>query len=125
MKNNFNPQKYELCNRLSEKKVAEICLSLSTAKDIHYVYFPKNNRLRKKYMDRLLRRAEAYLRFIKAEACKRGSFEFLYDNGVVVVFKKNRFICFKVAEEMSTDKIIPSEAEHTLNQEGELNAEFR
>lgn len=105
MKNNFIPQKYELCNRFSKKELEELCLVLSTAKDRHYIAFTKNNRLRKKYIDRLLRRAEAYLHFIKAEAQKRGNYDFLYDNNVVMVFKKNRFIGFKVADEIWTDKI--------------------
>ncbi len=118
MEEKILPKKYKLCNLFSKKELAEICLALSTAKDKHCISFAKNNRLQKKYVDRLLRRAEAYLQFIKAEAQKRGNYDFLFANDIAMVFKKNRFICFKVAEEMSTDKIILSEEEHTLNQEG-------
>ena len=118
MEEKILPKKYKLCNLFSKKELAEICLALSTAKDKHCISFAKNNRLQKKYVDRLLRRAEAYLQFIKAENRKRGNWDFLRDGNIVMVLKKNRFICFKVAEEMSTDKIILSEEEHTLNQEG-------
>lgn len=118
MKNNLIPQKYELCNRFSKKELAEICLGLSTAKDLHYIAFAKNNRILKKYCDRLLRRAEAYLQFVIAETQKRGNYDFLFANDIFMVFKKNRFIGLKIADENKPDKINPSEAEHTLNQEG-------
>ena len=118
MKNILIPKKYNLCHLFDIEDLGELCLGLSTAKELHYIAFAKNNRLQKKYADRLLRRAEAYLRLIKAEARKRGSFDFLYDNNVVMVFKKNRFIGLKIADENKPDKINPSEAEHTLNREG-------
>lgn len=114
----YVPKKYNLCHLFDVEDLGEICLGLSTAKELHYIAFAKNNRILKKYTDRLLYRAEEYLRFIKAEAQKRGNYDFLYDNNVVMVFKKNRFICFKIVEKMSMDKIIPSAEEHTLNQEG-------
>ena len=98
MENKFIPQKYELCNRLSCKEIAEICLGLATAKDKHYISFAKNNRLQKKYVDRLLRRAEAYLSFIQAEARKRGSYDFLYDSVIAMTLKKNKVIGFSVAD---------------------------
>lgn len=114
----YIPKKYNLCHLFDIEDLGELCLGLSTAKELHYIAFAKNNRILKKYSDRLLRRAEAYLQFIKAENRRRGNWDFLRDGNIVMVLKKNRFICFKVAEEMSTDKIILSEEEHTLNQEG-------
>ena len=118
MKDRFIPKKYELCSRFDKRDLAEICLGLSTSKELHYIAFAKNNRILKKYSDRLLYRAESYLSFINAENHKRGNWDFLRDGNIVMVFKKNRFITFKIVEEMSMDKIIPSAEEHTLNQEG-------
>ena len=99
MKNKFIPQKYEYCARFSKEELAEICLGLLTAKDKHYISFAKNRRLQKKYVDRAFRRAEAYFLFIKAEAQKRGNWDFLFDNNVAVIFKKNSFIGFKIVGE--------------------------
>ena len=118
MEEKFLPKKYNLCHLFDVEDLGAICLGLSPAKELHYIAFAKNNRIRKKYVDRLLYRAEAYLRFIKAENRKRGNWDFLFNNQVAGTFKKNRFICFKIVEEMSMDKIIPSAEEHTLNQEG-------
>lgn len=98
MKDRFIPQKYELCSRFDKRDLAEICLGLSTAKDKHYISFAKNNRLQKKYVDRLLSRAEAFLQFVKEEAQKRGGYDFLFDNNIVLKFKKNRSISFSVKE---------------------------
>ncbi len=114
----YIPKKYNLCHLFDIEDLGELCLCLSTAKELHYITFAKNNRILKKYSDRLLRRVEAYLQFIKAENRKRGNWDFLRDGNIVMVLKKNRFICFKIGEEMSMDKIIPSAEEHTLNQEG-------
>ncbi|MBR3767560.1 MAG: hypothetical protein IKL10_04885 [Clostridia bacterium] len=94
----FIAQKYELCNRFSEEDLAEICFGLMTQKEDHYIRFAKKKRLQKKYVDRLLTRAEAYFRFVKAEAKKRGEYDYLYDKNVFMLFKKNRFIGFSIDE---------------------------
>ncbi len=93
------PKKYSLCNFFDIEDLGELCLGLSTAKELHYIAFAKNNRILKKYSDRLLYRAESYLQFIKAENRKRGNWDFLRDDNIVMVFKKNRFICFKITDE--------------------------
>lgn len=98
MGNEFIPQKYELCSRFSRKELAEILLSLSTEKDKHYIKFAKNKRIRKKYVDRLLSRAEELLHFIKKEARKRGGYDFFFDDNIAMKLKKNRFISFSVEE---------------------------
>lgn len=95
----YMPKKYSLCHLFDIEDLGELCLGLSTAKELHYIAFAKNKRILKKYSDRLLYRAEAYLQFIKAEAKKRGNFDFLYDNNVAMIHKKNRFICFSLADE--------------------------
>lgn len=91
-------KKYNLCHLFDVEDLGEICLGLSTAKELHYIAFAKHNRILKKYADRLLYRAEAYLQFIKAENRKRGNWDFLRDGNIVMVFKKNRFIGFSVTD---------------------------
>lgn len=98
MKKRLIPQKYELCNRFNEKELAEMSLHLATKKELRYIRNVKSFRLRKKYADRLLRRTESYLQFVKNEAKKRGSCDFLYDNNVFIIFKKNRFVGFRVGD---------------------------
>lgn len=118
MIDNYIPKKYKLCYLFSIEDLAEIGIAMMQPKERHYICHSKKNRVKKKYGDRILARTEAYLRFIKAENRKRGNWDFLFNNQVAGTFKKNRFICFKIVEEMSMDKIIPSAEEHTLNQEG-------
>ena len=98
MKERLIPQKYELCKRFSTEDIAAVSAGLATKKDFHYIRNAKSLRLRKKYADRLLRRTESYLQFVKNEVKKRESSDFLYDNNVFMIFKGSRFIGFSVNE---------------------------
>ena len=89
-------EKYELCSRFSLDELGDIAVELARPKEWHYIRNSKSFRIRKKYADRLLRRTEGYLQFVKKEARRRKSFDFLYDNNIYMVYKKNRFIGFRI-----------------------------
>ena len=96
MKDIYIPERYELCSRFSLDELGDMAVELASPKDWHYIKNAKSFRVIKKYTDRLLRRTEAYLQFVKKEARKRKSFDFLYDNNIYKIYKKNRFVGFRI-----------------------------
>ena len=106
MRDKILPKKYKLCSRLSKEDLAAVCWALATEKDRRYIKSAKKCRIKKKYVDRVLFRAEKCLHFIISEAKKRGGFDFAENGSVVMLCKKNSFIGFRVVEDGQNNSFV-------------------